>query len=53
MLATLCFILAIVCWALGFFNVTLNAGGQPRVFGWLCGGLAFAGLGLWIAPLIH
>lgn len=47
MITTLCFILAVVCWGLGFLNVTLKAN-TPN---WLCGGLMFAGLGLWIAPL--
>jgi len=48
MLALICFILAIVCWGLGAFNASFL---KPAP-NWLCLGLAFAGLGLWIAPLI-
>ncbi len=46
-MALLFFVLAIICWGLGAFNVP-----RPAI-NWLCAGLAFAGLGLWIAPLIH
>ena len=49
MLATLCFILAVGCWFLGFINFNF----KTRPVTWLCGGLMFAGAGLWIAPLIH
>jgi hypothetical protein len=47
MLSLICFIIAIVCWFCGAFNVP-----RPAVT-WLCAGLAFAGLGLWVAPLLH
>jgi hypothetical protein len=52
-MALLCFILAIICWFLGFINFTFTAGGKPQTLNWLCGGLMFAGLGLWVAPLLH
>jgi hypothetical protein len=36
-----------VCWGLGAFNVVT----KPAI-NWTNAGLMFAGLGLWIAPLI-
>jgi len=55
MLVLVCFIAAVVCWLLGFVNFTYTTGNPSKAHApnWLCGGLFFAGLGLWIAPLIH
>lgn len=51
MLTNICLFLAVVCWLLGFMKVTFTANGKPQSPDWLCGGLFFAGLGLWIVPL--
>jgi hypothetical protein len=46
MLANVLLILAVVSWTLGAFNVVT----KPAI-NWTNLGLAFAGAGLWIAPL--
>jgi hypothetical protein len=55
MLALICFILAIICWGLGALNVTWTTGAPATTHApnWLCAGLFFAGLALWLAPLAH
>jgi len=55
MLVLICFTAAVVCWGLGALNVTWTTGNPPKAHApnWLCAGLFFAGLGLWIAPLVH
>jgi hypothetical protein len=45
MLVLICFIAAVVCWLLGALNVAWPA---TKPINWLCAGLMFAGLGLWI-----
>jgi hypothetical protein len=51
MLATVLFALAVICWGLGWANVSFTANGKPYSPNWISGGLMFAGLGLWLAPL--
>ena len=55
MLTLICFVAAVGCWVAGGIKFTWNTGTPPKPHApnWLCAGLAFAGAGLWIAPLIH
>lgn len=52
MFVTACYVLAVLCWLAGFFNVTIGSAPKTWAPNWLCGGLFFVGLALWIAPLL-
>lgn len=56
MATNVCLILAVISWLAGALNLsyTNNSVTPPKTYmpNWLCLGLFFAGLGLWIMPLI-
>lgn len=53
MVVTLLYLLAVLCFGAGFFNATLGSPPKAWAPNWLCGGLMFVGLALWVAPLLR
>ena len=53
-MVTVLLVLAVVCWVLGGLNVTVPVGNPVTRYApnWISWGLAFAGAGLWLAPLV-